>query len=289
MTSAPVARAARTIRSVLAVARRPPYVAPGHFYSPLTSQADTDRAMSWAAQKLDVPTEDSQVALASQLSATMSASMPGPRYVAQNSMYGPADAGIYRAMLHHLRPARVIEVGSGYSTAVALDESDTNGIIPKLEITCIEPYPERLLGLLTQSDHARVTIIRKPVQDVALEIYDQLGLGDILFIDSTHVVKAGSDVVWLILHVLPRLAPGVVVHIHDVFWPFEYPARWLQEHRDWTEIYMLQAFLMGNADWEVMFFSSWLWRCHPELVPDFLAQEGPGSIWLRRIAEGADS
>ncbi len=89
--------------------------------------------------------------------------------------------------------------------------------------------------------------------------------------------------VWLFLHVLPQLAPGVVVHVHDVFWPFEYPAEWLREHRDWTENYLLHAFLIGNASWEILFFSSWFWRCHPDLVPQRLASEQPGSIWLRRV------
>lgn len=73
------------------------------------------------------------------------------------------------------------------------------------------------------------------------------------------------------------------MHLHDVFWPFEYPAAWLREHRDWTENYLLHAFLIGNADWQIMLFSSWLWQRHPELVPDGIAAEYPGSIWLRRL------
>jgi len=97
------------------------------------------------------------------------------------------------------------------------------------------------------------------------------------------VVKAGSDVVWLFLHVLPMLAAGVVVHVHDVFWPFEYPAQWLRQRRDWTEAYLVHAFLAGNAGWEILFFPSWLWQCQPELVPQPLAQERPGSIWLRKV------
>ncbi len=289
MPNAPLSRAARTIRSLLAVAGRPPYVAPGHFYSPLTSPADTDRAMSWTYSPAFELPANRQLALASELRLTMDERQPGPRYIAENSMFGPADAAVYRAMLRHLRPARIIEVGSGFSTAVALDEADSDGPVPEVEITCIEPYPERLLGLLSLSDRKRVAILRHPVQDIALETYDRLERGDILFIDSTHVVKAGSDVVWLFFHVLPRLAPGVVVHIHDVFWPFEYPARWLREHRDWTEIYLLRAFLMDNDSWEVMLFSSWLWHCHPELIPPSLAREEPGSIWLRRVGEDGAS
>jgi GT2 family glycosyltransferase len=283
MASTLLHRAVRTARTIRAIVATPPYVAPGDFYSPLTTQDDVSRALTWTEAPAVDMSEETQLALVSQLRSVLSQPALGPRYTPGNGMYGPGDAAVYRAMLHHLRPARIIEVGSGYSTALALDEADACAHLSKLAITCIEPFPDRLLSLLGKSDSERVTLIRQPVQDVAAEIYGTLGPGDVLFIDSTHVVKAGSDVVWLFLHVLPRLAPGVAVHVHDVFWPFEYPASWLKEHRDWTENYLLHAFLVGNASWEIMFFSSWIWHCHPELVPRELAREQPGSIWLRRL------
>ncbi len=282
MRSALLHRAVRTARAVRAVVAQPPYVPPGHFYSPLTSASDVSRALRWAQTPAVDMAEANQLALAAKIRPVMEQPPPGPRYVAPNTMYGPSDAAVYRGMLHHLRPARIIEVGSGYSTAIALDEAAAAGF-SGLEITCIEPFPDRLLGLLTAADRSRVTIYRQPVQDTAPDVYTRLGDGDVLFVDSTHVVKAGSDVVWLMLHVLPRLAPGVVVHLHDVFWPFEYPAAWLREHRDWTENYLLHAFLIGNTSWEIMLFSSWLWRCHPEMVPEQLVAQEPGSIWLRRV------
>jgi predicted O-methyltransferase YrrM len=275
-------RAVNTARTVRVVLARPPYVPPGHFYSPLTSPEDVSRALTWKEAPCVDMAEASQLALAARLRAVMAQPPPGPRYVAPNNMYGPGDAAVYRAMLHELRPRRIVEVGSGYSTAIALDEADAAGF-SELEITCIEPFPNRLLGLLGSADRGRLTLLRQPVQDAAPTSYEQLGPGDVLFIDSTHVVKAGSDVVYLLLHVLPRLAPGVAVHLHDVFWPFEYPATWLREHRDWTENYLLHAFLIGNASWEIMLFSSWLWRCHPDMIPESIAKEEPGSIWLRRV------
>jgi predicted O-methyltransferase YrrM len=276
-------RAVRTARTVRAVVARPPYVPPGHFYSPLTADEDRSRALGWTeAPGVDMA-EQRQLALAARLAPRLAEPPPGPRYTAANVMYGPADAAVYRAMLAHLRPARVIEVGSGYSTALALDEAEASREIAALEITCIEPYADRLLGLLSEADRRRLTLLRKPVQDVDPATYGRLGPGDVLFVDSTHVVKAGSDVVWLFLHVLPRLAAGVVVHVHDVFWPFEYPAHWLEQRRDWTEAYLVHAFLAGNASWEILFFSSWFWRCHPELIPPHLAREEPGSIWLRKV------
>lgn len=280
----PLRRAVRTVRAVRSVVARPPYVVPGHFYSPLTSDADVARSLNWVADSVVDLSESGQLALAAAFRPILAEPLPGPRYVAENSMYGPADAAVYRAILQHLAPGRIIEVGSGFSTAVALDEAQSIDSLHDLHITCIEPYPDRLLGLLTDDDKEKLTIIRQPVQDVALDTYGELGPGDILFIDSTHVAKAGSDVVWLLLRVLPRLAAGVVVHVHDVFWPFEYPAPWLREHRDWTEIYLLHAFLAGNHDWEIIFFSSWVWRCHAELIPQHMAGQEPGSIWLRRVS-----
>ena len=286
MATSALHRAARTARAIRAVLARPPYVAPGHFYSPLTTPADARRATAWVGKAEPVLAgvelgEERQLGLAANLSQFLHEPMPGPRYIAANSQYGAADAAVYRMMLNYLKPTRVIEVGSGFSTAVALDEVDHN--FPGMSITCIEPYPDRLLGLMRDSDHSRLTLLREPVQEVPLDIYDELTAGDILFIDSTHVVKAGSDVNWLLLHVIPHLAPGVAVHVHDIFWPFEYPETWLREHRDWTEGYLLHAFLIGNTAWEILWFSSWLWQCHREVVPPKLAGQGPGSIWLRRV------
>jgi predicted O-methyltransferase YrrM len=286
MAMPPLTRTLRTARAIGSVLSRPPYVKPGHFYSPLTLPADTNRATKWAdsttstALGIDMA-EDRQLALHGEIATFMNESFPGPRYTPNNPHYGAADGAVYRAMLNYLRPARVIEVGSGFSTAILLDEIDQG--LSQTQVTCVEPFPQRLLGLLREPDHGRLTVHRKPVQDLPLDVYDQLAAGDVLFIDSTHVVKAGSDVNWIFLHVLPRLAKGTVVHIHDIFWPFEYPKQWLAEHRDWTEDYLLHAFLIGNTSWEIVLFSSWLWRCHPELVPAALAGQEPGSIWLRRV------
>jgi Methyltransferase domain len=276
----------RRLRAVLAAGARPPYITAGHFYSPLTGPDDIRRALlpPGDAPGVDLR-EDAQLALAAELLPILEAEPPGPRYRpgGRNVMFGPADAAAYRAMLTHVRPARVIEVGSGWSTAVAIDEAGSVPELAGLEITCIEPYPAPLLAILREQDDRRVTVLRAAVQDVGLSAYERLGPGDILFIDSSHVAKPGSDVIWLVLHVLPRLAAGVVVHVHDVFWPFTYPAAWLRERRDWTEAYLLHAFLSGNDSWEVVLFSSWLWRCHPEAVPARLAGAEPGSLWLRKV------
>jgi predicted O-methyltransferase YrrM len=157
-------------------------------------------------------------------------------------MFEPPDAAVYRAVIGRYRPRRIIEAGSGFSTAVALAEAAALGL--DTEVTCVEPHPERLESLLRPGD--QVTLIRRPVQDVPVAAVTALAAGDILFIDSSHAAKAGPDVTWLTLQVLPLLAPGVVVHVHDVFWPHGYPAAWLRERRDWNESYFLLAFPSGN-------------------------------------------
>ncbi len=134
MRSALLLRAARTARAVRAVVAQPPYVAPGHFYSPLTSPHDVRHALRWAETPIVDMAESSQLALAAKMRPVMEQSPPRPCYVAPNTMYGPSDAAVYRGMLHHMRPARIVEVGSGYSTAVAPDEAEAPGF-SDLEIT----------------------------------------------------------------------------------------------------------------------------------------------------------
>ncbi|HET6954575.1 MAG TPA: class I SAM-dependent methyltransferase, partial [Acidimicrobiales bacterium] len=131
----------------------------------------------------------------------------------------------------------------------------------------------------------RVTIHRAPVQDVDLETFAALGPGDVLFVDSTHVVKAGSDVNHLLFEVFPRLAPGVWVHVHDIFFPFEYPQDWVREGRAWGEAYLLRAFLSGNPGWAIRWFQDYLWTWHREAILKLpWVTPNPGAnLWLERL------
>jgi hypothetical protein len=112
----------------------------------------------------------------------------------------------------------------------------------------------------------------------------------VLFIDSSHVVQVGGDVTHLFFQVLPRLAPGVVVHLHDIFLPREYPRAWVMEqHRFWTEQYLLQAFLRFNREFEILLSAGWLSAHHPEAlaaaIPSWDAERSrPGSFWMRRVS-----
>lgn len=283
-------RAARQVLNAGRTFREPLFSPPGHFYSPVSGKADAERAR---AQRQGLALNEfydlrphEQLDLARVLGPKW-VDFPGSwrRYTPKNAMYGLSDAVVYYSVLTTLRPKRVMEVGCGFSSAVALDFRDRE--LPELNLTFIEPYPDRLLGLLEDGDESTTTLYRQPVQDIPVEAFDVLERDDILFIDSTHVSKPGSDVNWLFFRVLPRLKPGVVVHIHDIFFPFEYPDSWLAERRSWNESYLLRAFLSYNEAFQIMFFNSWIWQEHPEIVRQYFSEcagERPGSIWLRRVA-----
>ena len=151
-------------------------------------------------------------------------------------MYSYSDAIVLYSMMRHLRPQRIIEVGSGFSSAVMLD---TNELFLGHQVACtfIEPHPECLLGLMSGDDRTRVTIIAHRLQDVELGVFTALDANDILFIDSSHVLKVGSDVQRIFSEIVPALRPGVYIHFHDVFFPFEYPRHWIERGRHWTEAY----------------------------------------------------
>jgi hypothetical protein len=154
-----------------------------------------------------------------------------------------------------------------------------------MHITCIEPYPE---SFLRSSGCAIDRLIQQKVQDVPLEAFDALAAGDVLFIDSSHVSKVGSDVNHLLFKVLPRLASGVRIHIHDVFLPFEYPRSWvLEQGRSWNEQYLLQALLMDSTVFGVVFGSAYCTWKHAELlasaVSGFEQATGGGSFWIEKL------
>jgi predicted O-methyltransferase YrrM len=211
---------------------------------------------------------------------------PGRAYYSENDWFASADAFTLSAIMQKEKPARVIEVGSGFSSAVMLDTRRMAGL--STHLTFIEPAPERLYTLIKQDNEPRVTVIQDIVQNVALDTFDQLEAGDILLIDSSHVVKVGSDVPWLLLVILPRLKKGVIVHVHDIFYPESYPRDFLAKGRCWSESQMLRAFLVGNSRFEVMAFNAYAQHKFPELfkerMPAFLESQGQ-SIWLRVKAD----
>jgi len=207
-----------------------------------------------------------------------------PRYFYGNDQFPCLDAEVLFCMLRHFRPNHVVEVGSGFSSLITA-EVNRNHRGGMMEFTCIEPYPRQFLidGVAGVS-----RLIRRKLQQVELSFFDCLGFNDLLFIDSSHVAKAGSDVNYLFFEVLPRLKPGVLIHIHDIFLPDEYPKRWvIEEGRNWNEQYLVRAFLQHNHAFQVLWASYYMCTRHAQetaaIFPRFPQQGGGGSLWLRRI------
>lgn len=207
----------------------------------------------------------------------------GLRYYFENDFFGYGDALVLQALLRHLRPARVIEVGSGFSSAVMLDTAD-RFLGDATQFTFIEPYAGRLDELL-RGGTTRAEIVRQPLQDVDPAIFGELQARDVLLIDPTHVAKAGSDVNRLVFEVLPTLRPGVFVHFHDILYPFEYPADWVKAGRSWNEAYLLRAFLLFNDAYRIVLWNSFLAAFHATSVATAMPLWGRnpgGSLWLER-------
>ena len=207
-----------------------------------------------------------------------------------NPLFGGVDALVAYCMVRQFQPRLIIEIGSGLSSLLLAQAAVTNG---NPNFICIEPFPREFLR---KGFPGLRSLIEKKVQDIDLDFFSQLESGDLLFIDSSHTVKIGGDVNYLFLEVLPRLKPGVIVHVHDIFLPFEYPREWtMGKFRFWSEQYLLQAFLNFNSEFEVLMAKRYLaHRYLEDLKATFPHLEnldalGPkqirwigGSFWMRR-------
>jgi hypothetical protein len=272
------------------------WVRPGHYYSPLTDRAEieADAARLFAPGLRELPGVDLRLPQQMQLVRELARchadadfpSQPRPdrRYCLANEFFPHADAFAYHALLRRLRPTRVVEVGAGWSTAVLFD-TDERFLGSSIRCTVVEPFPDRALRLLRPDDLARTKLLRRRLQDVPLDEFRTLGANDILFLDSSHVAKTGSDVLHALFAVLPCLQPGVWVHFHDVHANFEYPASWVREGRSWNESYFVRAFLMHNREWTIELHGATLAEHAPaelvQLLPG-LGRDAGGSLWLRK-------
>ena len=206
-------------------------------------------------------------------------------YYRENASFEAVDAEMLFGLIRLLKPRRMYEVGSGFSTLLAADALRRNRADGySCHFIAIDPYPSEALQARLPSD---VELWRVPVQEVSLDEFGSLCENDILFIDSSHVCKIGSDVQFLFLEVLPRIPPGVIVHIHDIFMPAEYPKSWVLDwHRFWNEQYLLQTFLSFNSTFEVLWASQWMHIKHPDLLtkafPPYKSDVSPASFWFRR-------
>jgi len=209
-------------------------------------------------------------------------------YVQPNGLFDAVDAEVLYCMVRHFKPRRILEIGGGFSTLVAATAVRANardGCTTTL--LSVEPHP---LPILSSGVPGLTEIIQKNVQDIDPALFAELGNQDILFIDSTHIVQIGSDVQFLFLEVIPRLPPGAIVHVHDIFLPAEYPREWvLEDYYFWNEQYLLQAFLAFNDTFRVLWAGGFMHLRHPDLLSTTFASyrkgvSRPGSFWFQRVA-----
>lgn len=266
------------------------FVPPGHFYSPIPSQDDVSLALQFAASDSSINPLDAslqpQVRLFEQLSPFYRdfhpPTKPGPTalYYHPNDQFSLEDASLLQAQMRLHRPKRIVEVGSGYSSAVMLDTVRNHGLSTTL--TFVEPYPERLKRLVSESTLQNCTVIESTLQAAPVGLFISLEAGDVLFIDSSHVLKAGSDLQFLCFSILPRLSPGVIVHFHDIFWDWEYPAAWLREGRAWNESYLVRAILQFSDRFEVLIHLGYL-IARSAVTIETKNPHSTGSLWLRLL------
>jgi hypothetical protein len=282
-------------------------VLPNHFYTPISDVNELRRTRAnWAHRSsmigIDVSVQ-SQAVLLKEMVKPFEPEYRGNKTFLEGTSggFGPGfgyiEAQCFHGVLRSLKPRKIIEVGSGVSTYCAMKAIALNPQSEKAtQITCIEPYPSEFLAK-TAKTYA-IELIKSPVQNLGPDIFLDLGAGDLLFIDSTHAVKPAGDVLYLYLEVLPRLRPGVIVHIHDIYFPYIYQRDLLTSFYQWSETALLQALLTYNSRLSILFCLSQLHYDAPEVLaevfPEYVHQPAddgltdrsapghfPASIYLR--------
>lgn len=264
-------------------------VVPANFYSNTPTIADIEGSFEYADAGHKQPPYDlglDEAAMQAELESLMpyASEFTPPKgdpgdggYFWDAGLFGFSDAMAYYCYLRKLRPKTVLEIGSGFSSLVALMGLKANGTG---HLVCAEPFPRDFL-----KDRADITLVQKPAQVLAAEYFnDTLADGDVLFIDSTHTVKSGSDCLHIYLRILPKLRRRLHVHVHDIYLPFAIPRKQMLERQiHWTEQYLLMAFLLDNPKARVL-YGSWYhaWR-NPQMLERFMqgkALPGGSSFWF---------
>ena len=261
-------------------------ILPRHFYSAIPDVHELRRTSLWRAPRSMVgvdglDSEQQLVLLRSWLSSAVLDLLDGTDVHAEACRengavgFGPSEASVLFAFVASQRPAKVLQVGAGVSTAVVLAAAAAVG--HSVELVCVDPFPTPYLTRL--ADEGRIRLDRRPAQEVGLEDLTALADGDLFFVDSTHTVKPGSEVNRIVFEVLPRLEAGVWVHVHDVWFPYDYARDVLTRGLFfWNESPLLHAFLIDNARISVQLCTSWLHYAEAaalgEVVPGYRADPG---------------
>jgi predicted O-methyltransferase YrrM len=271
---------------------------PGHYYSPIpdVEAIRNNEAivfnMEPALRELDM-NQPLQISLLSELDKEVKAypysdesNKQKYRYTESNNIYYTFhDAALLFGLMKIFRPKKIIEIGSGFSSALMMDTNEFF-LGNSADLIFIEPYPEERLNNFLQKDVTNVILKKEFIQDVPLDFFRQLQAGDFLFVDSSHVSKINSDLNYIIFEIMPVLCEGVIIHFHDVHYPFEYPKEWVFKGYFWNESYMLHSFLMYNSAFEIIFMNSYLSQKFPEQYSKVFGGKlnisEAGAIWLKK-------
>lgn len=251
---------------------------PSFFHTP-----DPMRGIDFDAERQVAFIERELAQYCREFAPPQSASDAGPHcFYLRNSTYESVDAELLYAMVRRFTPARIVELGSGFSTLIVREALSRGGVsAPERVLQTYDPYRSDLLP-------PNAPVIPTRAQDVPEATVEALGDGDILFVDTSHTVRVGGDVNRIVLDLLPLVRPGVIVHFHDIFLPYPYSRQHLEHAHFWAEQYLLQAFLAGNPSWEVLIGAYAVARAYPErlsaCVPSFGPGVNPGAFWIRRRA-----
>ncbi len=265
------------------------HVSPNHFYWPIpdtTELTNYDFSQTFPTEGIDF---DDQ-AMLNLLSEIAKYREEYFKIYTCSGYESNGDGAILYGMIRKYKPRRIIEIGSGFSTKVsgrALQQNQSENFTG--EIVSIEPYPSAvLLNVVNQSDH--ITLIQEKVEKVGNLILESLSAGDVLFIDSSHVVKCGNDVHFIYLNLLPKIPVGTIVHIHDIRFPYEYPREWvIKAKKFWNEQYLLQMFLSFNDSFKIVFAGNYMYNKYPKIMRESLVGLGdeengwPGCFWITRV------
>lgn len=277
------------------------HVTPVHFYSPIPDIRELDRRPELWTRSSEMPgvemnapehirfmVEVLEPHIGECAFPTQATTLP-EEYFVRNGYFGYVSAAAMHAIVRHYRPQRIIDVGAGYTTRVLARAAlmNVNDGSPS-ELIAIDPFPT---PILRQGFPGLTLFLEKPIQDVNSDLFTALEANDILSVDTSHAVRIGGDVSHLYLEILPRLRPGVLVHIHDIFLPFEYPRQWIRQRYFWNEQYLLHAFLVHNVTFKPLWGQKYAETvCSEEYVRLFGARSGQEnnfdsySFWLKSIA-----
>lgn len=260
-----------------------------HYYDPqykFSAQFDTTAKRQLAIDfRIDKQLEALlQLQYSDELTKLHKQQTPGHRFYLDNGSFEAGDAELYYLLIRNKKPRRIIEIGSGFTTLIALEAIQKNREEGhSTELIAVEPFEHDWLKALPH-----VTLMRKKVEELPPSFFDQLEEGDFLFIDSSHIIRPENDVLFEYLHVLPRLKKGVHIHIHDIFTPRHYPREWLvDECRLWNEQYLLEAFLYYNDTFQVLFSLNYLSKDYfnetARTLKNLTPVANPGSFWVEKV------